>query len=176
MKKLIILNGTMGVGKSAVSAELLKLLQPGVWLDGDWCWKMAPFCVSEENKRMVISNIGHLLRAFLKNSGFQYVIFCWVIPQEEIFAQLLEQVCGLEFELWKITLMCSEETLRARLEKDIQNGVRERDILERAGAYLANYREMDTIKLDTNSICAAEAARRIQKMMETKESQGQISR
>ena len=53
----------MGVGKSAVCRELLRQLTPGVWLDGDWCWNMNPFVVSEENKRMVLSNITHLLRA-----------------------------------------------------------------------------------------------------------------
>lgn len=36
MKKLIIINGTMGVGKSTVCKQLLKILAPGVWLDGDW--------------------------------------------------------------------------------------------------------------------------------------------
>ncbi|MCL2885137.1 MAG: AAA family ATPase, partial [Oscillospiraceae bacterium] len=34
MKRLIFVNGTMGVGKTAVCNELLSLLQPGVFLDG----------------------------------------------------------------------------------------------------------------------------------------------
>ena len=69
-KQLILVGGAMGVGKSAVCRELLRQLTPGVWLDGDWCWNMNPFVVSEENKRMVLSNITHLLRAYLNNSSY----------------------------------------------------------------------------------------------------------
>ena len=78
MKKLIIINGTMGVGKSTVSRILLKKLKASVYLDGDWCWNMNPFIPSEENKRMVIDNIVYLLSSFLKNSEYRYIIFCWV--------------------------------------------------------------------------------------------------
>ena len=78
-KQLILVGGAMGVGKSAVCRELLRQLTPGVWLDGDWCWNMNPFVVSEENKRMVLSNITHLLRAYLDNSSYRYVLFCWVM-------------------------------------------------------------------------------------------------
>ena len=84
-KQLILVGGAMGVGKSAVCRELLRQLTPGVWLDGDWCWNMNPFVVSEENKRMVLSNITHLLRAYLNNSSYRYVLFCWVMDQPLLF-------------------------------------------------------------------------------------------
>ncbi len=35
MKKLILINGTMGVGKTATSNALLQLLPQSVFLDGD---------------------------------------------------------------------------------------------------------------------------------------------
>lgn len=62
MKKLIIINGTMGVGKTATSKALYQKLESSVWLDGDWCWMMNPFIVNEENKTMVIDNITHHFR------------------------------------------------------------------------------------------------------------------
>lgn len=65
------------------------MLINSVWLDGDWCWMMNPFTVSDENKNMVINNITHLLRSFLTNSSFQYVIFNWVIHYEDIFNLIL---------------------------------------------------------------------------------------
>ena len=37
-KKLIIIRGPMGVGKSAVSKRLKKALSQAVLLEGDWCW------------------------------------------------------------------------------------------------------------------------------------------
>lgn len=161
MKKLIILNGTMGVGKTTVGKLLMQKLQPSVFLDGDWCWDMNPFVVNEENKAMVLDNITHLLKAYLNNSGFEYVIFCWVIHQEEIFNQILAPLCGIDFELHQITLMCSETALRNRLEADVKNGIRQPDVIERSVARLSLYEKMDTVKIDVSNISAWQAAEQI---------------
>lgn len=95
VKHLVLISGAMGVGKSAVRRELLRPLTPGVWLDGDWCWNMNPFVVSEENKRMVLSNIAHLLRAYLDDSGYRYVVFCWVLDQPALFDAVLNPLRDL---------------------------------------------------------------------------------
>ena len=79
MKKVVFINGTMGVGKTATCGELRKLLPHNVFLDGDWCWEMRPFVVTEETRVMVRGNIVHLLNSFLACSEFEYVIFCWVM-------------------------------------------------------------------------------------------------
>ena len=92
MKKLIMINGTMGVGKSTVCNMLFKMLDNSVYLDGDWCWNMNPFVVSEENKEMVINNISYLLKSYLNNSGYKYIVFCWVIQEEDIFKQILDKL------------------------------------------------------------------------------------
>lgn len=57
MKNVIFISGTMGVGKTATSVELQKLLSKNVFLDGDWCWNMVPFVVSDETKEMVLNNL-----------------------------------------------------------------------------------------------------------------------
>ena len=46
-------NGTIGVGKSAIATALKNELENSVMLDGDWCWMMNPWKVTEENKKMV---------------------------------------------------------------------------------------------------------------------------
>jgi Predicted nucleotide kinase (related to CMP and AMP kinases) len=168
MKKLIIINGTMGVGKSTVSKKLKMMLSPSVFLDGDWCWDLNPFTVTEENKDMVTSNIDFLLRSFLSNSGIEYVIFCWVIHEEDIFTQILEPLRELDFELFKITLTCSENALRERLSKDVAAGIRENDILERSTERLPLYENMDTIKIDVSELSAESAAKRIYEIVVTK--------
>lgn len=163
MKKLILINGTMGVGKSTVCKQLLTRLQPGVWLDGDWCWNMEPFVVNEENKAMVLSNITYLLRSFLLNSGYEYVIFCWVIHQEEIMQQLLERLEDLSgsYQPLRFTLTCSETALRRRLEEDIARGLRRPDVLERSLERLPLYRQMDSRKLDCTFLTPEEAAEQL---------------
>lgn len=73
-KKLIIINGVPGVGKSTVSKELHTSLSKSVWLDGDWCWMMNPWMITEENIKMVERNINYLLRSYFSNSTFDYII------------------------------------------------------------------------------------------------------
>jgi broad-specificity NMP kinase len=165
MKKLIIINGTMGVGKTTVCKILLEKLKPGVWLDGDWCWYMNPFVVSEENKKMVLDNICHLLRAFLNNTGYEYVYFCWVIHEENIFDQLLSRLAGLDFELHKITLVCSEEALIARIQKDIANRIRSIEDIQRSIVRLKHYDNMDTIKIDVSYLTADQTAEKIKSII-----------
>ncbi len=165
MKKLIVINGTMGVGKSATCRELLGILKPGVYLDGDWCWNMNPFVVNEENKAMVVGNIVSLLRSFLKNSGYEYIVFCWVIHQEEIFGRILDPLRDCEFKLYKISLVCSGEALEKRLRADILSGKRSEDVLPRSLARLPLYEKMNTVKIDVGNCSAHAAALRISKLV-----------
>ncbi|MBI6871863.1 AAA family ATPase [Clostridium aciditolerans] len=161
MKKLIIINGTMGVGKTATSKALYKKLENSVWLDGDWCWMMNPFIVNDENKEMVLDNITHLLRNFLMNSSLEYVIFNWVIHWEEIFDMVLSRLDGLEFEVIKITLICNEDSFRKRVSADIANNLREKEALDMGLERIPLYKNMNTIKIDTSDISVLETANKI---------------
>jgi broad-specificity NMP kinase len=166
VKKLIIINGTMGVGKSTVCNILLDKLEPSVYLDGDWCWNMNPFIISEENKAMVISNITHLLKSYLNNSGYQYIVFCWVIHQADIFDLILKPLQDLDFELYKISLVCSQAALRGRLEIDVQKGLRAADLIDRSLQRLELYEKMDTVKLDVSTLTPEQAAMEIIKIVQ----------
>jgi adenylate kinase family enzyme len=164
-KKLIIVNGTMGVGKTAVCKELNKRLENSAWLDGDWCWMINPFVVNDENKNMVIDNITHLLKNFLDNSSLEYVIFNWVIHVEEIFESILEPLRELEFEIIKITLMCNKEALKNRILKDVKYNLREEDCLDRSVKRLEAYKNMTTNKIDTSSLSVSETVDEIMKLI-----------
>jgi cytidylate kinase len=166
-KKLIIINGTMGVGKSSTCKELNKALDKSVWLDGDWCWMMNPFIVNDENTRMVEDNIIYLLRSFITNSSFEHVIFSWVINTEEIFDMILKRINDLEFELFKITLICSEDRLKNRIVKDIKNNLREETGIEKSIEYLPQYENLNTIKLDTSNIGISEVIDKIVEIVAT---------
>ncbi|SHK77170.1 shikimate kinase [Clostridium cavendishii DSM 21758] len=151
MKKLIIINGVMGVGKTTISKDLYKNLENSFWLDGDNVWLMNPFVVNEENKKMVIDNISFILNNFLKNSSTDYVVFNWVIHSENIMKDILQNIKCINFKLYKITLMCSKETLINRIENDINEGLRDEDNIRRSLEKLAMYENMDTIKIDTTN-------------------------
>lgn len=168
-KKLIIINGTMGVGKSATSSELNKSLNNSVWLDGDWCWMMNPFLVNDENKTMVINNITYLLRSFINNSYIEYIIFNWVIHTEDIFDTVLEPLKDLEFDVIKITLTCSEEALKSRIGKDVEVNLRDESCINRSLQRLELYKNMSTIKLDTSKLSIAEVVEKIIKIVKDAE-------
>jgi chloramphenicol 3-O-phosphotransferase len=164
-KKLIIINGPMGVGKSAAAEALHRRLEGSVRLDGDWCWQMNPLVVNEENRQMVEDNIVFLLDRFLGNSSSRFVIFSWVMQYENMFARLLDRLEHRNFRLYKITLLCSPEALEARNARDVTQGRRDAGAMRRAADYLPLYADMDTIKLDASGLSPEEAAEKIREII-----------
>lgn len=169
MKRLVVVRGTMGAGKTAVCRELMKLLAPCAWLDGDWCWMMEPFTVNGENRAMVLDNIAHLLRAYLQNSGYETVLFCWVLHEPGILDGLLSRLEGCEYALFQVALTCSEGTLRRRLEADAARGTRAPDVVGRSVRRLPLYAAMGLPTLATDGLTPPEAAREIKRMLEAGE-------
>lgn len=151
----------MGVGKSAVCDVLVGLLRPGVYLDGDWCWNMRPFSVTEETKAMVMDNICAMLSRFLQCPELQYVIFGWVMHQQAILDEICSRLPLKGVTVHKLSLLVSEETLRQRLSRDIAAGRRTEDAIERSLAYLPLYKELDTRKLWTDGLTPRETAMQI---------------
>ena len=148
-KKLIIINGVMGVGKTTICKVLYKKLNNSFWLDGDNCWMMNPFVVNEENKAMVVDNIVHVLNNFLKNSSTEYVLFNWVIPTDYIMKDLLDKITEKDIQIYKLTLMSSKDELVKRIGKDIKSGARDTGNIKRSLERFDLYKSMDTTKIDT---------------------------
>lgn len=165
MKRLLLIGGTMGVGKTAVCRELQRTLPRSVFLDGDWCWDAAPFVVNAETKAMVLDNICHLLQNFLDCSAYENVIFCWVMHQEEIVRQILSELRGT-FPVFWFSLTCTPEALRERLEGDISAGVRQPDVLERSFARLGLYSALESELVDTTGLSVGRVAEVLGERME----------
>lgn len=161
MKRLVIVNGTMGAGKTTVCRELKRLAAPCASLDGDWCWDMEPFVVTEETKALVQDNIVHTLGGFLACPAFETVIFCWVLHRQEIIDGLLARLDLRDVQAWVFTLMVTPEALRCHIKKDIAAGLRTPDVLERSLERLALYEAMGTEKLFVQGRTPAELAREI---------------
>lgn len=150
MKTLYLIGGTMGVGKTTVCRELKNQLPRSVFLDGDWCWDMNPFVVTEETKAMVLDNITTLLKNFLRCSAYDHVIFCWVMHQQAILDQILRRLDLTGVTVVPVSLVCSQEVLLQRLNQDVSAGLRQPDILLRSPQRLPLYDALDTHKIDTS--------------------------
>lgn len=150
MKKIYLVGGAMGVGKTTVCQQLKKDLPQSVFLDGDWCWDANPFQVTEETKTMVEKNICYLLNNFLHCSVYENIIFCWVMHEQTIIDSILNKLDTENCIVYCISLIADENSLRDRLASDVLNGIRNVDIIEKSVARIQLYNTLDTIKIDTS--------------------------
>lgn len=164
MKTLYMIGGTMGVGKTATCQILKKNLNNAVFLDGDWCWDADPFQVTNETKSMVLQNICCLLNNFIHCSAYENIIFCWVMHKQSIVDDIRARLDISNCISKTISLTCSPKELRIRLEKDINDGLRQSEIVERSIQRLPLYEQMDTIKIDTSDLSPECVAKRIMKL------------
>lgn len=157
MKRLIFISGPMGVGKTTVSTLLYRRLEDSVFLDGDWCWMMHPFTVTDETRAMVLDNITHLLNNFLACSQYQNIIFCWVMDSQDILDSIRTRLALEHCAVFSFTLTASPDALEKRIAADIARKLRQPGDAARSIARLPHYDTMDTIKVDVSS-CKPEEA------------------
>lgn len=158
MKKLFLIGGPMGVGKTAVAQCLKRELPNAVFLDGDWCWDASPFQVTEETRAMVLDNIRHVLNNFLRCTAYENVFFCWVMHEQGIIDAILEGLDTEKCSVKVLSLTADAETLTYRILRDLESGVRQRDVLERSLARLPLYEKLNSIKVDTTGKTVQEVA------------------
>lgn len=144
-KKLVIVNGALGVDKTTTCRELQRLLDRSVWLDGDWCWMANPWIVTEETKRMAEGNMVFLLDRFLNCSEYKYVLFSWIFRSDEVFNHILDSLHTTDFVLQKFTLTCDENVFRDRLKA----AGREKEKIAGCLESLRLCETTDSVKIDT---------------------------
>lgn len=148
----------MGAGKTTTCQILKQKLINSVFLDGDWCWDMHPFQVTEETKQMVIENICFLLNNFIRCSAYENIIFCWVMHQQSIIDDILSRLDTINCKVHSISLICSEHALRTRLGKDVAAGIRTEDVIHRSIERIPLYEKLNTCKVDVSEIIPKQAA------------------
>ena len=158
MKKLFLIGGTMGIGKTTVGQLLKRKLSNAVFLDGDWCWDADPFHMNEETKKMVQDNIYYMLNNFIHCSAYENVIFCWVMHEQKIIDDLLANIDAADCEVIVVSLICTSEALKKRISRDFEIGIRNQDVLERSIKRIPLYKELKTTKIDVSTKTLEEVA------------------
>ena len=158
MKNIYLIGGTMGVGKTTICQNIKGKLNYCVFLDGDWCWDMHPFQVTEETKQMVVENICFLLNNFIKCSAYENIVFCWVMHFQTIIDDIVSCLDTTNCKVHSISLICSEQALQIRLKKDVSAGNRTEDVIRRSIERLPLYDKLSTYKVDVSNIIPEQAA------------------
>lgn len=165
MKKVILIGGPYGAGKTTVANLLTNSFQNTVMLDGEWCWYQGNnWIFNNSTKDMAIDNICYVLSNFLKNDNFENIIFTWVLHKAKDHKTIINALreTGIEFELYDISLICSEFTLLSRLKNRIQSKATEFDAyynskdifntLEGSLKKLNQINQLDTYKIDVSDL------------------------
>ena len=155
----------MGVGKTTVCQKLKEFLPDSVFLDGDWCWMMEPFTVTEETRALVQRNICFQLNQFLRCSAYDTVIFCWVMHRQSIVDGLLAGLDAPPFAFTHVSLTPQPEVLARRVQADVDAGLRQEDAVARSLSYLPLYQELSSLKLDNSLLDVEETAAAIQALL-----------
>ncbi len=159
MKKIILIGGPMGIGKTTISQQLKKELDHCVFLDGDWCWDMHPFIVNDETKKMVMNNITYSLNQFIHCSSIENIIFCWVMHENNIIEDILSLLDLKDCEVYNISLICSREVLKQRIQKDIELDIRQKDVIDRSIERLSCYEKVDSFKINVSDLSVNESVK-----------------
>jgi len=116
-KKLILISGSPCVGKTAVGDQLFESYDNSAYLDGDWCWCVHPFSVTDSRLRNGDKSMSFVLSNYL-DSGFEYVFFTSVVLTDAGLREgILNGITAGEYQTIAFTLTCSEETLKKRHDK-----------------------------------------------------------
>jgi len=78
---------------------------------------MNPFSVDSRTTEMVERNIGFLLGSYIE-TGFSYVLLSWVLHSDKIVRALLTELDEGTYSLRHFTLLCDEDSLKARIAGD----------------------------------------------------------
>jgi broad-specificity NMP kinase len=154
-KKLIVVNGAPGVGKTTTCRIMHQHLNRSVWLDGDWCWMANPWIVTNETKQIVEKNIAFVLNSFLGCSEYRYVLFSWILRTDELLNDILSQLMLSHNEVYKFTLTCDKAIYRTRL---ITHGT-DPHKMDMCLKSLHLCQLTDSIKVNTSDNSAEKAAR-----------------
>lgn len=166
MKKIILIVGPNGVGKSTTSEILLSMLPNSAYIDSDCCRAINPFPLTEETKIAVIQNIYCMFHNYLLCNDIETIIFPYGFHGErkEIWEQVLHKLKAddIIFEICPILLKCSWEENIRRAKLDNRDSERiERGMKNTFSFYdSCSYPTIDTTNLD-----AEEVAEKILKMI-----------
>ena len=162
MKKVIVLIGPNGVGKTTTAKAIIDLKSRSAMVDSDWCRVMNPFMFSDATRQTVTENIFCLIRNYLLNREIDTVVFTqsWHGERKVIYDNVMAKLreTGIIFEEKVIILKCS---LEENLKRSVEDGRDEERIKRGIKNTFAFYNDFHYPSIDTTELNSDEVAQRI---------------
>lgn len=166
MKKVVVLVGSNGVGKSTTAETFMQQLAKCAYIDSDACRAINPFPLTSATKKAVIENIYCLFRNYLLCVDIEMIVFPYSFHGErkEIFDTVMKRLIddGITFEMITIVLKCS---LEENIRRAIADG-RDKERIERGiKNTFSFYDEFNEPSIDTTNLSPEEVVSQIQTIM-----------
>ena len=121
---IIIINGSLGVGKSSVAERLHYKFDKSVHLDGDCIGDVQPFRIYDEARRNHLYRTMELLIGFHQKNGYSNFVINYVFESPASLQELLAFLHPLDPSIHCYWLTCEEEEqanrIRNRNREDLQ--------------------------------------------------------
>ncbi len=148
-KRVVFVNGPMGVGKTTVGRLLQKALSPAAFIDGDWCLDLEPFVGDSETRSMAAGNILHLLAGYNQCTHCRQMVVSWLMDRPEICRALERGARSAGLETAWFTLLCTGPGLKRRWLGDSLCPWRTEENLKISLCSLETFGSLPGIQIDT---------------------------
>ena len=113
---IILINGSLGVGKSSVAERLHYMFDKSVHLDGDCIGDVQPFRIYDEARLRHLYRTMELLLGFHQNHGYHNFVINYVFESPESLEELLALLRPLDPSIHCYWLTCDEEEQARRIQ------------------------------------------------------------
>ena len=167
MKKLILVCGANGIGKSTACRNLIEILPSSAYIDSDYCRYMNPFSFQEEEVAAVVSNISNMMKNYFGLRTIENVIFQYGFHgvRKQIFRKILASLdeSGIEYAFCPIILECNLEENMRRMQHDNRSPERINSAITKTRGI---YDEMCYPRIDTTQLSPEETALKIKEIVD----------
>ena len=112
---IIILNGSIGVGKTGVALNLHERFEKSVMLDGDCIGEVKPFKLYDNQRIEYLYDALVNLISFHKQHGYNNFVINYVFETPETLASLTKRLKQLDGAIYVFWLVCDEKEQEQRI-------------------------------------------------------------
>lgn len=114
---VIILNGSIGVGKTSTSWALNSKISKSVMIDGDYFGAVNPFNLQDPSRLSYLYSVIAQMITFHKSNGYEHFIINYVFESKEELNELIDKINIKKEQIFPFFLVCSPAEQAKRIRK-----------------------------------------------------------